>query len=57
MNQHEETLRDLFAGLALCGMLSTVLKTDSEPKQVANLAYILADAMMEQRRASHDEAA
>jgi hypothetical protein len=45
--QDKEYLRDLFAGFALCGILSCDYSVDEEP---AKLAYKYADAMLEARK-------
>ena len=48
MTQEDEgMLRDIFAGLALCGILSCDYSVDEEP---AVLAYKYADEMMEARK-------
>lgn len=48
MTQEDEgMLRDIFAGLALCGILSCDYAVDEDP---AVLAYKYADAMMEARK-------
>jgi hypothetical protein len=48
MTQEDEgMLRDIFAGLALCGILSCDYSIDEEP---AVLAYKYADEMMEARK-------
>lgn len=48
MTQEDEgMLRDIFAGLALCGILSCDYTVDEDP---AVLAYKYADAMMEARK-------
>ena len=49
--QDKEYLRDLFAGFALCGILSCDYSVDEEP---AKLAYKYADEMMEARRAPRE---
>lgn len=48
--------RDLFAGLAMISIQQTIasLKSDYDPKEVAEDAYILADAMIEARRKHND---
>jgi len=46
--QEEGMLRDIFAGLALCGILACDYSVDEEP---AVLAYKYADEMMEARKA------
>lgn len=46
-DQDKEMLRDIFAGLALCGILSCDYSVDEEP---AVLAYKYADDMMEARK-------
>ena len=46
-DQDKEMLRDIFAGLALCGILSCDYAIDEEP---AVLAYKYADDMMEARK-------
>jgi hypothetical protein len=50
--QDKEYLRDLFAGFALCGILSCDYSVDEEP---AKLAYKYADEMMEAREGKKDE--
>jgi len=48
MTQEDEgMLRDIFAGLALCGILSCDYSVDEDP---AVLAYKYADEMMEARK-------
>jgi hypothetical protein len=48
MTQEDEgMLRDIFAGLALCGILSCDYTVDEDP---AVLAYKYADEMMEARK-------
>jgi hypothetical protein len=48
MTQEDEgMLRDIFAGLALCGILSCDYTVDEDP---AVLAYKYADKMMEARK-------
>ena len=46
-DQDKEMLRDNFAGLALCGILSCDYSVDEEPEV---LAYKYADDMMEARK-------
>ena len=43
------TLRDYFAAAALTGSLAAS-HTDGEPEEFANVAYIIADAMLERRK-------
>jgi predicted nucleotidyltransferase len=43
------TLRDHFAGLAMQGLLGTLDLNDSDPKDISQLAYILADCMINER--------
>ena len=50
--QDKEYLRDLFAGFALCGILSCDYSVDEEP---AKLAYKYADEMMEAREGKDNE--
>jgi hypothetical protein len=45
----EKYLRDLFAGFALCGMLSENGGDAKHNKDLAEFAYYLADEMMEAR--------
>ena len=53
MTQEDEgMLRDIFAGLALCGILSCDYSVDEEP---AVLAYKYADEMMEAREGKDSE--
>lgn len=42
-------IRDYFAAAALTGSLAAS-HTDGEPEEFANVAYIIADAMLERRR-------
>ena len=50
MTQEDEgMLRDIFAGLALCGLL-TEARGDWSDQAIAELSYSLADAMMEARK-------
>jgi hypothetical protein len=44
------TLRDLFAMSALNGLLSTEWGIDESAVQIADVAYLQADAMLERRR-------
>lgn len=48
-DQDKEMLRDVFAGLALNGLL-TEAKEDWSDQAIAELSYSLADAMMEARK-------
>ena len=43
------TIRDYFAAAALTGSLAAS-HTDGEPEEFANVAYIIADAMLERRK-------
>lgn len=47
MTEYEETLRDLFAALAMLGELVTAESVDK--KECASWAYRMADAMLEAR--------
>lgn len=55
MNEHEENLRDLFAALALNGMMNKALEMGYSETKVAKTAYLMADAMMKQREEKPDE--
>jgi hypothetical protein len=48
-DQDKEMLRDVFAGLALNGLL-TEAREDWSDQAIAELSYSLADAMMEARK-------
>lgn len=48
-DQDKEMLRDVFAGLALNGLL-TEARGDWSDQAIAELSYSLADAMMEARK-------
>jgi hypothetical protein len=48
-DQDKEYLRDLFAGFAMCGMLSENGGGAKHNKDLAEFAYYLADEMMEAR--------
>lgn len=54
MNEHEENLRDLFAALALNGMMNKALEMGYSEYKVAKAAYLMADAMMKQREEKDD---
>lgn len=54
MNEHEENLRDLFAALALNGMMNKALEMGYSETKVAKAAYLMADAMMKEREEKHD---
>ena len=54
MNEHEENLRDLFAALALNGMMNKALEIGYSEEKVAKAAYLMADAMIKQREEKHD---
>jgi hypothetical protein len=45
-------LRDIFAGLALCGLITKSIGT---PQDMAEAAYRMADAMMETRNKDDEE--
>jgi hypothetical protein len=47
---NDDDLRDLFAGMALQGLVSRGVMEGSEPR-VATWCYVLADAMIEARYA------
>lgn len=52
---NDEDLRDLFAGLAMMGMLAeegSSLLTNNGEKYVSEYCYILADAMIEAKYAA-----
>lgn len=58
MNDDEQNLQDLFAGLALLGLLPSAVKFGKDKDQLASLAYDLAGAMIRERNARkevHDE--
>ena len=44
------TLRDYFAAAAMQGLLTSEIVEDYSNKQVANIAYMVADAMLEERQ-------
>jgi hypothetical protein len=44
------TLRDYFAAAAMQGLLTSEIVGDYSNKQVANIAYMVADAMLEERQ-------
>lgn len=46
---HDQNMRDLFAALALNGMMNKALEMGYSETKVAKTAYLMADAMMEQR--------
>ena len=54
MNEHEENLRDLFAALALNGMMNKALEIGYSETKVAKAAYLMADAMLKQREEKDD---
>jgi hypothetical protein len=54
--QDKEYLRDLFAGFALCGMLSENGGGAKHNKDLAEFAYYLADEMMGARNKEKDYA-
>ena len=54
MNEHEENLRDLFAALALNGMMNKALEMGYSQIKIAKTAYLMADAMMKQREEKDD---
>ena len=43
------TLRDYFAAAAMQGLLTSEIVGDYSNKHVANIAYMIADAMLEER--------
>jgi hypothetical protein len=43
------TLRDYFAAAAMQGLLTSEIVGDYSNKHVANIAYMVADAMLEER--------
>jgi len=43
------TLRDHFAGLAMQGLLTAELVGDYSNEHVAEIAYVIADAMLKER--------
>jgi hypothetical protein len=44
------TLRDYFAAAAMQGLLTSEIVGDYSNKHVANIAYMIADAMLEERK-------
>jgi hypothetical protein len=53
MNEEDKgMLRDIFAGLALCGLIT---KSIGAPQDMAEAAYRMADAMMETRNKDDEE--
>lgn len=46
-DQDKEMLRDIFAGLAMCGW---VMNGDYSKDEIPSLAYAMADDMMEARK-------
>ena len=44
------TLRDYFAAAAMQGLLTSEIVGDYSNKHVANIAYMVADAMLEERQ-------
>lgn len=46
-DQDKEMLRDIFAGLAMCGW---VMNGDYSKEEIPNMAYAMADEMMEARK-------
>lgn len=52
---HNQNLRDLFAALALNGMMNKALEMGYPETKVAKTAYLMADAMMKQREEKPDE--
>ncbi len=44
------TLRDYFAGQAMAGLASKEANTKVAPERIARRAYVLADAMIEERK-------
>lgn len=44
------TLRDYFAAKAMQGLLATDLKPDVENEELAEVAYAIADAMINERK-------
>jgi hypothetical protein len=44
------TLRDYFAAAAMQGLLTSEIVGDYSNKHVANIAYMIADAMLEERQ-------
>ena len=50
------TLRDWFAGMALTGIMATAPeRAQFQSKEVARLAYVLADAMLEEKQRREKE--
>jgi hypothetical protein len=47
-DQDKEMLRDVFAGLAMCGW---IISGDYPNEQIPNIAYAMADEMIEARNA------
>lgn len=52
---HNQNLRDLFAALALNGMMNKALEMGYSQIKIAKTAYLMADAMMKQREEKPDE--
>lgn len=48
------TLRDYFAGQALAGLLGNRLNNNVENSQIAEICYVMADAIMEVRDAENN---
>jgi hypothetical protein len=46
-DQDKEMLRDVFAGLAMCGW---IINGDFDKESIPQLAYAMADEMMESRK-------
>ena len=54
-DMHEQNMRDLFAALALNGMINKALEMGYSETKVAKTAYLMADAMMKQRKEADHE--
>lgn len=51
MDDNEQNLHDFFAGLALLGLLPSAVKFGKDQSQLAAVAYKMADAMIQERKA------
>ena len=49
MNDDDFKARDIFAGLAMCGMLANPIMEDATNEDIAFGSYKLADAMIKAR--------
>lgn len=51
----EFDMRDLFAGLAMCGMVANPIMEDASNDDIAFGSYRLADAMLRERTAKDED--